>query len=58
LGLSIVLNIVESLKGTFQLESELGQGTTITIDLPTDAISAESLKAIGSKGSYLKHNRI
>ncbi|MBU6387442.1 MAG: HAMP domain-containing histidine kinase [Planctomycetes bacterium] len=58
LGLSIVLNIVESLRGTFQLESELGQGTTITIDLPTDALSAESLKPIGSKGSWLKHNRI
>ena len=39
LGLSIVLNIIESLKGEFQLESELGQGTTITIDLPTEPAS-------------------
>jgi signal transduction histidine kinase len=36
LGLSIVLNIIESLKGAFQLESELGQGTSITIELPTE----------------------
>jgi signal transduction histidine kinase len=34
-----VLNIIESLKGEFQLESELGQGTTITIDLPTEPAS-------------------
>jgi len=39
LGLSIVLNIIESLKGEFQLESELGLGTTITIDLPTEPAS-------------------
>jgi two-component system phosphate regulon sensor histidine kinase PhoR len=36
LGLSIVLNIIESLRGAFQLESELGQGTSITIELPTE----------------------
>jgi two-component system phosphate regulon sensor histidine kinase PhoR len=43
LGLSIVLNIVESLKGHFELESELGQGTKITIDLPTDPGSATAV---------------
>jgi len=55
LGLSIVLNIVESLKGHFELESELGQGTKITIDLPTDPGSptavnpATSLTSLGKK---------
>jgi len=43
LGLSIVLNIIESLKGHFELESELGQGTKIRIDLPTDPGSATAV---------------
>jgi signal transduction histidine kinase len=58
LGLSIVLNIVESLEGTFQLESELGQGTTITIELPTEAVASESVKPDVRRGSWYKHHRI
>jgi len=58
LGLSIVLNIVESLKGSFQLESELGQGTSITIDLPIDGTARESVKQLVQKGSWLKNNRL
>ncbi|MFN6302964.1 MAG: ATP-binding protein, partial [Planctomycetota bacterium] len=46
LGLSIVLNIIESLKGAFQLESELGQGTTITIDLPTETASTATAAGV------------
>jgi signal transduction histidine kinase len=34
LGLSIVVNIIELLKGSFQVESELGKGTTIRVTLP------------------------
>ncbi|MFN7732704.1 MAG: sensor histidine kinase [Pirellula sp.] len=34
LGLSIVLNIIELLKGEFQVSSELGKGTTIRVTLP------------------------
>ncbi|MFM7929134.1 MAG: sensor histidine kinase [Pirellula sp.] len=46
LGLSIVLNIIESLKGAFQLESELGQGTTITIDLPTETATPATVAGV------------
>jgi signal transduction histidine kinase len=49
LGLSIVLNIVESLKGSFNLESELGQGTTIAIDLPSESSSVPASTLLGNK---------
>lgn len=58
LGLSIVLNIVESLKGSFELESELGQGTQITIVLPTVGASPDSVKPIVHRGSWVKNPRI
>ena len=34
LGLSIVKGLVELLQGSFQIESEVGNGTTVTITLP------------------------
>ncbi len=37
LGLAIAKNIVEGLQGTIAVTSVLGTGTTIDIDLPTDA---------------------
>lgn len=55
LGLSIVLNIVQSLKGVFELESELGQGTKITIDLPMGSTHQDSPKATAPKGAWLKN---
>jgi signal transduction histidine kinase len=36
LGLSIVLNIVQSMQGSFQISSELGRGTLVTVRLPLD----------------------
>jgi signal transduction histidine kinase len=57
LGLSIVLNIVESLKGSFELESELGQGTQITIILPTVSANSESVKPIPNQGARVNNHR-
>ena len=57
LGLSIVRQIVERLNGTVVLSSEIGQGTTITMEIPYKigspkviAISREPLSAEGVKG--------
>lgn len=51
LGLSIVLNIVESLRGRFELESELGQGTKIMIDLPLDSYGKDLPRAVMNRGA-------
>ncbi|MCC7043447.1 MAG: hypothetical protein IT183_06275 [Acidobacteria bacterium] len=42
LGLAISRNIVEALGGTISAESQPGEGTTITIDLPDRTLSAET----------------
>lgn len=34
LGLSIVLNIIESMQGTFEIKSQLGKGTEIHVSIP------------------------
>jgi signal transduction histidine kinase len=41
LGLSIVLNIVHSMQGSFDITSELGRGTLVTVRLPFDASTSE-----------------
>lgn len=38
LGLSLVNMLVQALKGSITIDSELGQGTTFTIDFPVQAI--------------------
>jgi two-component system phosphate regulon sensor histidine kinase PhoR len=40
LGLNIVKTIVESLRGELKIESEIGNGTTVTVLLPTVATTA------------------
>jgi two-component system sensor histidine kinase QseC len=41
LGLSIVLNIVQSMQGSFQISSELGRGTLVTVRLPLGTSTME-----------------
>ncbi len=41
LGLSIVLNIVQSMQGSFQISSELGRGTLVTVRLPLDTSTTQ-----------------
>lgn len=43
LGLSIVLNIVQSMQGSFQISSELGRGTLVTVRLPLDTSTTQIL---------------
>lgn len=43
LGLSIVKKIVEMMDGTVRVESELGKGTTFTLELPMQATKAPEL---------------
>jgi two-component system NtrC family sensor kinase len=38
LGLSICYSIIQKHKGTIDVESELGKGTTFTLKLPIDAV--------------------
>jgi signal transduction histidine kinase len=41
LGLIIARRIAELMKGGFELDSKLGEGTTIQVSLPGDALSLE-----------------
>jgi len=56
LGLFIVKNIVERAKGRIQVESSLGEGTTVTLVLPTRSASEISLLSRGPEthGAGLK----
>ena len=50
LGLALVRRLVECMGGTFQLESEVGKGTTARIGFPMDqAISPEAQVAAGAE---------
>ena len=40
LGLAIARRIVELHGGTFSIQSQPGAGTTVTVQLPTSAVSA------------------
>ncbi len=40
LGLSITYNIIQDHKGEIKIDSEVGQGTEVTITLPTGSVSA------------------
>ena len=42
LGLPIARNIIEALGGSINAASRLGDGTTITIDLPGRTLQAEA----------------
>ncbi|MGB0887221.1 MAG: hybrid sensor histidine kinase/response regulator [Vicingaceae bacterium] len=42
LGLSIVKHLVESMKGTIKVESELGKGSTFSFDIPFKKVKKET----------------
>ncbi len=46
LGLSLVQNIVSLHGGEFSLESEVGQGTTITLLIPRDHVQTDTSEAV------------
>jgi len=43
LGMSITANLVRMMDGTINVESEVGSGTTVTISIPQEIVSAEVL---------------
>jgi signal transduction histidine kinase len=45
LGLPLVKGMIERHGGTLELQSELGQGTTVTLYFPRDRVMAEDTKA-------------
>ena len=50
LGMSIVKDIVELHGGSLALHSQLGQGTTVTVRLPSDPTVMTCLEAAGAEG--------
>lgn len=54
LGMSIVQNLVKSMKGTIQVDSKLGEGTTFTLTLPSKITDANNTWANPSKKAKSK----
>ena len=51
-GLTLVQQIVQSMKGTLAVESELGQGTTFTINLPVQFVKGHDDVEAGDISSF------
>jgi two-component system NtrC family sensor kinase len=44
LGLAISRNIIEGLGGTIAVDSQVGRGTTVRVELPPSAPAAEGIR--------------
>lgn len=56
LGLSIVKNLVDLMKGKIQIESRQGVGTTVTVSYPADIVKQEELsRQAGNHGQTPDH---
>ena len=49
LGLSVVRNLMQSVGGTIEIESELGKGTAFYLNFPTQGETEQEKKAVGKR---------
>lgn len=58
MGLSITKKIVDLLQGSIEIQSELGRGTTLTIELPLFGASNENFKILELKEKDITVNKV
>ena len=57
LGMPIVFNLVQMMKATINIDSEVGKGTTVTVEIPQQIISNEVLGDASEYLQQLKDNK-